>query len=641
MAKRPWAIVHALWLNFFKNGYERILHFYNFFDICVLIHTKLHVHVPYLKIPTNNYKTISLFFIHIVSQLRSSSKSSNSTSNMKPKYVFSTQLANQAAEAVWRGKFESVISFHKSQQQVKGSKILRLPSKESLGGSRSMWETNGRLNLRPRSSISKSTNNSNNRGKRSVRDLSGNQGELRRSKRLAKTKDDSEEEESEDEEEEEEEEEEEDNEKRDKSKLVRSSVRRRRSPLVPDDISTPSSDDATSSASESNREQEEEEVMEEGKEEKGEVEEEAPNSPSPPPNDSPQSVKSLHMTTPQPRPSEHIDPSHVAPSNQTPLHTPAGTPNQPPSKEEVNYTICHGTPETRLSSADIEHTSGAASSQTRPQPPIVTQHGSVVMATSGNISTGHMTWSGGFPHSQLHGPYPQLYNKIQPPGAVYPHQPYPYQVTYPWPHPPEHMEHPHQLSITPAALQGNWPTPPSTYHQTKDVGNKTSSSSLSSRSHYYSSTGKHSSASSHHHLASATPSHFPFPQPGGGGSVNPQYSFESHHPSLAAAAHVWPSHQLPHPQLHSLVPAAAAAAHPTHLTPQGIPWSPYPRHLQGHVGVGGHHHHLNIGQDRISVIDKSKTKEGKSGESKINSNNNNNNNNNNDRFLSPWSPPAR
>ena len=30
--QRPWAIVHGLETNFVKNGYKRIVHFYNFFD---------------------------------------------------------------------------------------------------------------------------------------------------------------------------------------------------------------------------------------------------------------------------------------------------------------------------------------------------------------------------------------------------------------------------------------------------------------------------------------------------------------------------------------------------------------------------------------------------------------------------------
>ena len=565
---------------------------------------------------TNNIIVI-IFFLS-VSQFRSVS---NST---RIKYVFSTQLANQAAEAVWRSKFESVIAFHKAQQ-VKGSKFLRLPGKETLGGTRGTWEANGRVNLRPRASVSKS-NKTAGQKRSGGRGGRPNHTELRRSKRLAKTKEDSEKEEEEKEDEEEEEEEDEEEEEEERPKLIRSAVRKKRSPLVPDDISTPSSDDVTSSASECNEEEEEEEKEEQPL---------AKHSPSVSPRYHDEETHererlSSHEATPQPRPPES---SYIAPSNQTPVQTPAGTPNQPPSKEDVNYTICHGTPEMRLPSvSDVDHT--PSSSQMHPQASIG-QHSSIVMATSGTVSTGHVTWSSGFPHSQLHNAYPQIYSKLHPsaPTAMYPHQPYPYQVTYPWPHPPEHPDHAHQLSVAPAALPSNWPAPP-----TKDVGGKTSSGSSLSRPHYYSSSGKHSSSASHHHLP---PGHFPFPPqpPGGGGGVNPAYGFESHHSSLAAAAHVWPPHQMPHPQLHSLVPAAAP--HPAaHLAPQGIPWSAYPRHLQ--APVGGHHH---LGMERITgsgsvVIDKGGKSKDRKSESKIMNSNNSNNNSNDRGFPLSWSPPA-
>ena len=616
-------------------------------------------------------------YFFLLEPLWQSANPSKSASNMKPKYLFSTHLANQAAEAVWRGKYENVIEYHKSQS--KASTFLRLPHKNDLGGVRSRStgsESETKVGLRPRATPKqtktatrgRTTSSLSQRGSRGGRAVRGR--ELRRSRRLAEAsvpKEESEDDEDEEEEEEEEEdmEEGEEEDKDEESKLTRSAVRKRQLTARSPNVSTPSSDDTSG---ESNQEEDEQIMEKPSKQAKMSTLHTSPHSlhsgssprsgdddnthdtactHSPKPTDlhvheSTQRLQPNLTTTTSPL---SIDPNAVAPSHQTP--DSVQTSARPPSKEEVNYTICHSTSETRR---DITAGQGHKN-----------QPNSTCMSASGTdnrhpeLAGGKVSshipshpWSSGLPPQfspAVHGGYPPtLYNpKLHPAMATaYPHQQvaanYPYPMHYPWPHPPHahHVteHHAHQSShMSSSPLQGGgWPTQPQSSASQHRRGGMTEGGSKNDHKigQFYTQgsgqpvdrlqqslpTGAHPLLSQSHRHGTSFPGH-PVTHPSQHERTTTfPYGFEPH-PSLAAA-HMWPSSQMPHPQFHSLMPHA-------HLASQGL-W-PYPQHAHQHLAMTQQPLPRGTGSDKTGKSKSSEVGGSKSrSDPKLNSNQNNNNN---------------
>ena len=70
--------------------------------------------------------------LHVPEALWQPARKVKTNENLRPVYVFSTHLANSAAEAVLKGRYDSIVQFHNAQP--KGPGFIRLPqAKDSVG----------------------------------------------------------------------------------------------------------------------------------------------------------------------------------------------------------------------------------------------------------------------------------------------------------------------------------------------------------------------------------------------------------------------------------------------------------------------------------------------------------------------------
>ena len=566
----------------------------------------------------------------------------------KTKYVFSTELANQAAEAVWRGKCENVIHFHKTQR-AKGPGFFRLSRTDHhhhLEGSSSGSESDNNNNssgggrVISRGPPQKETKKAPARGggntaKKSNNSTATTRGGLRRSRRLAVTKQDkkSEKEEEEDSDGEEQEEEGE-------KELTRSAVRKRPLTTRSPNVTSPSSDEDSSEEDDDDEEQQDGEKEKRKTIKQAKLDQTDQSNPLPGKlqNDGDSAKKPAAMTkqmeiethsdnTQQNLPSsrtmaETSSASSFVPSssNLTPVHTPVDTPIQSQSKDEVNYTICHSNEQQQQQRSQhapqrphlVQSTDNSRGGQQHSHE--LSSLGSTHAQTA--AASGSHMWSSGFHPGQfnpaaaaIHGTYPQFYNKLHPAAALaysHPHHlaaaaaaNYPYQVAhYPWPHPP-HSELPAQGHH----ISGNW-----TSTMNLSDPSKGSEPPAGKIGQYYNLGGSQGGASDQLHRHGNAAAALSFPSHSSSQQHERSsfpYGFEATHPH-SLAAHMWQQQQMPHPQLHSTF-----MSHP-HLASQGL-W-PY------QAAHGGHQqHHIAM---QHGGTDKSKSKDGK--DSKGNMNNNNN-----------------
>jgi hypothetical protein len=265
-----------------------------------------------------------------------------------------------------------------------------------------------------------------------------------------------------------------------------------------------------------------------------------------------------------------------------PSHTPSQTPTDTPTpshstNEEINYTICHTTPEMKQHELQ-QHKQSEGNTIRNPL------HGE---AESKNMTpptvqaTPNISWNPAGLHPQFgptgHAPYPPIYNKLHPiAGYTHQHQlatpNYPYQMHY-WSSPSGDVPQGHHPSSH--HIPRNWLPPGQT-------GGKMEGKMMP----YY-----NQSDQLHLHGGVAFP-----PQSTGvhsHGDRSLAYGFEPPHPSLVPP-HMWQQPQIPHhAPFHPLVP------HP-HLAPQGL-WA-YPH-------GAGHAHHLAMGRQQATPIDRHKLSE--------------------------------
>ena len=385
-----------------------------------------------------------------------SSKMEKPEKSQRQQHVFTTHLANKAAESVYRGKHENIIEYHKAQPR--GSGYLKLPQNGELSGRSQKQDTN--QTLRPRR-LSRGGSSRGGSSTRSARVRKPPPQGLRRSRRLAKVPEEEKEKESESEEEESEEEddEEEDEEMEEKvSSLDRSVVRKRPTAT----LSSPAADSASSSDESSQDESEEDEQTQEdlpppSKQPKLAEEQTKSSKPAkPPPSSQPSPPSHENRQEPVlnkkniPRPQETSNPT-TPHDDQVPLS--AGPNNTPDTlrSSDVNYTICHGTPEgmaktpegvAKAKDSKLAHTTSSVSTT-------VATRSSEKPSQQQTVQQ-QQRWPPNLP-SQFNPPgsYPQLYKH---PMAAYGHAPqhmapgnYPYHLPYPWPHPQHpgigHHEH--------------------------------------------------------------------------------------------------------------------------------------------------------------------------------------------------------
>ena len=580
------------------------------------------------------------------------------TENYKTKYIFSTHMANRAAEAVWRGKFENVIEYHKGHP--KGAGYLRPPQKAELGG-RTSHSTGSeseekQQNLTSRDSTKRGIRGGM-RGRRGRGGVRGG-GSLRRSRRIAVASM-SEKDEEIDEEDEDEEEDEMDGD----TSLTRSAVRKRQSSIrspQPSSSSAESSDHDDKDTSERPPKQSRYSMQQQSSFHS--------------PLSSPRSDVSHEDSPEAARKLSHFDSSFsineggnnrskspIAPAvpNPTPqnVKTPDSTqtPVQQPSHQEVNYTIRHDTSEMRqnkalqndrnLSKEGYDARMQSDNRQTRIHDVDDRSHGRMGQAHQPNeahlpqssekhVSKGthpisSQAWSSGIPPQFVQGGYP--YNpKLHPMAYHHTHQGmtpgnYPYSLPYPWPHPPHPSHHPipeqmrgqHYQQVMPSVSSpqvagGTWSAQTQRSTGPQIEGHKTDPKiGYAQKGHSHMEQVQHQMGVHPGHARHATQSpgmQFVHPTQSHVEGASPfQYGFEQCHPSL-----MWQSHQMPHAQLHSLMPHA-------HLAPQGL-W--YPQHPH-------HHPQMTMGPPNTGNRDKaSKNKEGnKVHHSDPNTNNNQNNNN--------------
>ena len=413
----------------------------------------------------------------------------------RTKYYFSTHMANSAADAVWRGKTETILDYHRTQSKNDAG-FLTPPHKAefrtSSCSSESELEERHKATPPPPKRAPPTTARGRGRGRRGKRGRgSVSAPGIRRSRRLAKTKETESEEEGEIGEGAETSENEEP-----EVGVAETSARllRKRRPLPSDHTSQ-----GSSGASSDDGSSEEEERGEGGsnspprptKQPRYIVHEgHAPDS-SPLPRsdvsceDSPEPIAkgTAHERRgehPKLSPHPPVDP-HKAPLS---IQTPDSTPNPTHiSTEEMNYTIAHSTPEatptfdpTPKQDCRREVGEGARGEHQRmPHPPSVippTQQPRGDPMGISDKSMGMYPSTQNWPHQLVQGGYP--YNtKLHPVTTPY-HAPqgvvpgnYPYSVPYPWPHPPpQSSQHPaEQMRV--GSYPHSVPNPPlsSAHHQ--------------------------------------------------------------------------------------------------------------------------------------------------------------------------------
>lgn len=433
-------------------------------------------------------------------------KPQNSSEKLRPVYLFSTQMANKAAEAVWKGRYDNIIQFHKAQPRGPG--FLRLPGKTEP------------KTARRRSTGSESETRSTARPTR-------REG-VRRSGRLAGVEPSHNEKEEEEEKEEDEEEEEEMDSDSNDDKT------RRSGPGPPSPF--------TSSHSPASPQEEAE--------------------PSPPPSheDSSHRHSQVAMQQPLPQTESHTNLSLKSPDSvQTPTQQ---------ARDEENYTICHGTPEaSKVTEGEARQLSSNRSSaaSSKPQP---AHHGwGGYPAPPGALRGSYPQM---YNHKFPAMPYPGAPQSMPAANYTYPmayHWPHPHPHPQAWPSsemfPGAHTPisspslpySPQQQHSTPSTTPSPHPDsrkdPKVALAYNQLVG---SMGPAELRSHPQSVPGMHQFAQSHnpsHHYPAAPqdPSHhFPYPL-----DARP-------HPSMIHS--MWQSSaQMPH-QLHPMVQP--------HLPPQGM-----------------------------------------------------------------------
>ena len=430
--------------------------------------------------------------------------------NFKIKYLFSTHMANSAAESVWRGKTANILDYHKAQPRGEG--YLRPPQKQKFRESSHSSESEPeekRPAPRQRSiSVSRGRGHRG-RGRRGRGMARGRGGatSLRRSRRLAKTgrsgKDSSyivDQDHSNDEDEEEEELDEEEGsegmaEETNNMQTTRPGTRKRRN-------SARSTQDSSVSSEESSEEEDNIGGERPVKQPRYSIQHAVQSSPLSSPRsdvsceESPEPFTEKHPPSDQShtagvkKPSEQVEKSSptVGDPHRTPLsiHTPesTNTPAHQQSMEENNYTITHGTPET----TPTVDAAAAAASQRQDcmkeggdgrgeQHPLQEQqsrmdqqsrgvHTGVTLPQASEMTHGaagdknlgvysSQGWGMPMSHQFMQGGYP--YNPKMHPMATY-HTPqgmvpgnYPYSVPYPWPHPPQSSQHPNPEQMRGAA----------------------------------------------------------------------------------------------------------------------------------------------------------------------------------------------
>ena len=408
-------------------------------------------------------------------------------------------MANSAADAVWRGKTETILDYHRTQSKNDAG-FLTPPHKaefrtSSCSSESEVEEERPKATPTPPKRPPPTTARGRGRGRRGKRGRGSIPAPgIRRSRRLAKTT--NKETESEEEREIEEENETSDNDEPEVG-VADSSARslRKRRPHPSDHTSQGSSGASSEECSSEEEEGGEGELSSPPRPTKQPRytihEGHAPDS-SPLPRsdvsceDSPEPIVkgSAHE-----RKGEHPKPSPPPPvePHKTPLsiQTPDSTPNNAhiPS-EEMNYTITHSTPEATptfvpTSKQDCRREEGVRGDHQRidhlPHPPAVippTQQSRGDPMGITDKSMGMYPSPQNWPHQLVQGGYP--YNtKLHPVATPY-HAPqgvvpgnYPYSVPYPWPHPPpQSSQHPaEQMRV--GSYPHSVPNPPlsSAHHQ--------------------------------------------------------------------------------------------------------------------------------------------------------------------------------
>ena len=523
------------------------------------------------------------------------------------KYVFSTYLANKAGEAVYRRRYESILHFHRAQPQT--SEFLRLPDAPRRHKEKSVSP------VRQSSDSESEPHPTTPPPKEGSSAVSG----VRRSRRIAGSSVTEEPE-------------------LEAEPPVKAATRRGRKQPHP----------LPQSPVKSMEEESEEEEVEEmdllpTKERKVSQPPRSPPELSPVASPGEDSVaKPLPDNPTDTGPAEQPNGNVEKPdANSCHQISPSESPSQDQPHSEVNYTICHGTPETRKAANGPVQPPPRRQVEGGQQQPVLSPKsgsGEVTPVPESRIQTqaqspGHdppPTWPppAQYPHP-IPGGYPAMYGRH----IAYPHASqtsanYPY-LPYPWPHPPhaasqqggadiQHAYHPQHMHPTVGSPPLPWPTAPRQVSPTQ-----TSSRDLGKQPQLMSEAMSHQPVSGHlppqpgHPLSySHHPAHDPSSYP---------YGFESRHPSLA---HIWPPTQISHPPLHPLISAP-------HLAASQSLWYPHPH--AHHPAPHQRFPHRMVGMDSnatpvSSVTDKiNKARSGEGGKSQLleakhNSNQSNNNN---------------
>lgn len=509
--------------------------------------------------------------------------------------MFSTHLANKAGEAVWRRTYDNILLFHRDRP--KGSGFLQLPGahrrqeerSESPGQQSTDTESEPHPPLKPRDTSTTAS------GVRRSRRLAGNIISEDLEPEVEPTR---------------------------AAVLMRRS-RRRHQPLPQSPVR---------SVEEESEQEETEEVEPPTKQRRLTQLPQSPREPSPvgSPEEHSASKPSADQPIPAP-PTDKIDPEVEKPETGARNQQSPDSPVQYQSRaEEVNYTICHGTPETRkAASSQVQKKQQVEAGQqmlspSQPTSEVSQAHEQRSQAEAQSPVQDPASWTPAqYPHPMAAG-YPSMYGRH----LAYPHVSqaganYPYPIPYPWPHPPhahhqggadiQHAFHGQHVHPTVGSPPLPWPTGPR-----QVIPTQTSSREIS-KQHVISEGMSHQPGSTHPPHPSGHPlcfSHHPPHDP----STSFHYGFESRHPSLA---HMWSPAQLPHPQLHALMPAAPHLA-----ASQGL-WYPHnpASHQRLPLMMGGVESNISPTPSAPDKVNKTRTGDGGKAqllEPKQNSNQSNN-----------------
>ena len=419
---------------------------------------------------------LSIFLLDVSSSLHN-----RELSGYKTKCYFSTHMANSAADAVWRGKMENILEFHKALSRNEG--FLTPPQKQEFQNSSESSESEQEEPVKPVVRQITPPPRGRGRGRRGKRGRGTTTRVvgIRRSRRLAKTGSSSSSEEDErNPVQEMSEEEYEDNEEQ--ITEIAKPMRKRKMVAHSPQISSASSEDSSEDEDTDRRPLKQprytiqQDTSQTSPLSSPRSDVSCDESPEPITQKSDKTVpqENVLLREKERSTSRHQEKSPMV-SNEphpTPLNiikTPESTttPVHQPAVEEMNYTIAHSTPEptptleaaTVLSKRqDCQREAGKERDQQvrmeeqHVQAPLVVQPTNQPSELTGTPNMPDkpvgMYSSQGWPvsHQFVQGGYP--YNpKIHPMTAYHTPQGmmpsnYPYSVPYPWPHPPHSSQHP-------------------------------------------------------------------------------------------------------------------------------------------------------------------------------------------------------